>query len=108
MPIGNRINMKSRLYLIYIFERIVSFFLSLYFHFYIQFLAFGGEYTIFAGLEECLKFIKNYKFHASDIDYLRSVLPEYVEDGFFKYLSELNMNDIKVYAVREGNFLFSL
>ncbi|CAF4865998.1 unnamed protein product, partial [Rotaria magnacalcarata] len=34
---------------------------------------FGGEYTIFAGLDECLKFIRDYKLHVTDIEYLRSV-----------------------------------
>jgi len=65
-------------------------------------LAFGGEYTIFAGLEECLKFIRDYKIHSTDIDYLRTVLPSYIEPEFFDYLLGLDMNDIQVYAVPEG------
>lgn len=65
-------------------------------------LAFGGEYTLFAGLEECLKFIRDYRFHPSDIEYLRTVLPTYVEKEFFEYLETLDMNDIKVFAVPEG------
>jgi len=66
-------------------------------------LAFGGEYTLFAGLEECLKFIRDYKFHPTDIEYLRASLPTYIESEFYDYLSTLNMNDVKVYAVPEGN-----
>jgi len=65
-------------------------------------VAFGGEYTLFAGLDECLKFIRDYKFHSSDIDYLRSALPTYIEEGYFDYLLNLDMNDIKIYAVPEG------
>jgi hypothetical protein len=65
-------------------------------------LAFGGEYTLFAGLEECLKFIRDYKFHPTDIEYLRASLPTYIESEFYDYLSTLNMNDVKVYAVPEG------
>jgi nicotinate phosphoribosyltransferase len=68
-----------------------------------MFLAFDGEYTVFAGLEECLKFLQNYKFHTSDIDYLRTALPDYVENGFYDYLTTLDMNDIKIYAMPEGN-----
>ncbi|CAF4314777.1 unnamed protein product [Adineta steineri] len=64
---------------------------------------FGGEFTLFAGLEECLKFINNYKFQSTDIDYLRTTLPNYIEKEFYDYLSALNMNDIKIYAVPEGN-----
>ncbi|CAF1629294.1 unnamed protein product [Adineta ricciae] len=67
---------------------------------------FGGEYTLFAGLEECLKFIRDYKFHPTDIEYLRASLPAYLEAEFFDYLSKLNMNDIKVYAVPEGTVVF--
>lgn len=32
---------------------------------------FHGEFTIFAGLEECLRFISNFKFTEADIEYLR-------------------------------------
>ena len=64
-------------------------------------LAFGGEYTIFAGLEECLKFIRDYKFHSSDIDYLRSVFPD-ADEAFFQHLADLNMHDVEIYAVPEG------
>ncbi|CAF0858995.1 unnamed protein product [Rotaria sordida] len=67
---------------------------------------FGGEYTLFAGLDECLKFVRDYKFHSSDIEYLRASLPSYIESEFFDYLSTLNMNDIKIYAVPEGTVVF--
>jgi nicotinate phosphoribosyltransferase len=69
-------------------------------------LAFGGEYTLFAGLGECLKFIRDYKFHESDVEYLRSVLPPYIEEKYFQYLLDLDMHDIKVYAVPEGKYYF--
>jgi nicotinate phosphoribosyltransferase len=92
----------------YIFEKIVNktkiiFFFSSFFFLLLN-LAFGGEYTLFAGLEECLKFIRDYKFHSSDIEYLRSALPTYVEDGYFDYLLNLDMNDVKIYAVPEGKY----
>jgi nicotinate phosphoribosyltransferase len=61
---------------------------------------------MFAGLEECLKFVRDYKLHATDIQYLRTVLPSYIEEGYFDYLLNLNMNDIKIYAVPEGNLYF--
>jgi hypothetical protein len=32
---------------------------------------FSGEFTIFAGLEECLRFISNFTFTDGDIEYLR-------------------------------------
>jgi nicotinate phosphoribosyltransferase len=36
---------------------------------------FGGEFTVFAGLEECVKFIGNFKFTEQDISFLQSVMP---------------------------------
>jgi nicotinate phosphoribosyltransferase len=32
---------------------------------------FNGEFTVFAGLEECLRFVSNFHFTDADIDYLR-------------------------------------
>jgi len=62
---------------------------------------------LFAGLEECLRFVRHYKFRVTDIDYLRSALPNYIETKFYEYLAALNMNDVKIYAVPEGkNFFF--
>jgi nicotinate phosphoribosyltransferase len=69
-------------------------------------LAFGGEFTLFAGLEECLKFVHDYEFHATDIEYLRSTFPEYIEEEFYHYLLTLRMNDIKIYAVPEGKICY--
>lgn len=67
---------------------------------------FNGEFTIFAGLEECLKYIHDFKFSDSDIDYLRRTMPDYVEEEFFTYLKEMNLNQLKVYAIREGSVVF--
>ncbi|CAF0885568.1 unnamed protein product [Rotaria sordida] len=67
---------------------------------------FGGEFTLFAGLEDCLKFVQNYKFQTSDIDYLRKALPDYIEKEFYDFLSTLDMNDIRIYAMPEGSVAF--
>ncbi|XP_077990290.1 nicotinate phosphoribosyltransferase-like [Glandiceps talaboti] len=67
---------------------------------------FGGEFTIFAGLHECLKFINNYKFTDSDIDYIKRILPPSTEDGFFKYLHTLDSSQVTVYAIPEGSLVF--
>ena len=70
-------------------------------------LAFDGEFTLFAGLEECLKFVRDYRFQESDIDYLRTVLPSYVENEFYEYLIQLDMKDIKIYSIPEGKTCLS-
>ncbi|XP_043708225.1 nicotinate phosphoribosyltransferase 2-like isoform X2 [Telopea speciosissima] len=40
---------------------------------------FGGEYTVFAGLEECIRFIANFKLTEEDISFVRSSLPSNCE-----------------------------
>ncbi|XP_052239206.1 nicotinate phosphoribosyltransferase-like [Dreissena polymorpha] len=67
---------------------------------------FKGEFTVFAGLEEVVKFLQNFKFSDSDITYLRTVLPEYVEDEFFDYLKNLTAKDVTMYAIDEGTIVF--
>ena len=67
---------------------------------------FSGEYTIFAGLNECLKYLQNFKFTDSDIDYLRRALPTEVDENFFDYLRSLTPHDITLYALNEGSIAF--
>ena len=67
---------------------------------------FQGEFTIFAGLEECIKFLYNFHYSDSDIAYLRSILPCYVEEEFFNYLKNLNVSDVTLYAIPEGSVVF--
>nr|POF07311.1 nicotinate phosphoribosyltransferase 1 [Quercus suber] len=67
---------------------------------------FGGEYTIFAGLEECIRFISTFKFTEEEIAFVRESLPPSCEDGFFDYLREIDCSDVEVYAVSEGSVVF--
>ncbi|XP_065347735.1 nicotinate phosphoribosyltransferase isoform X2 [Cloeon dipterum] len=67
---------------------------------------FQGEFTIFAGLEECLKFLQNFHYSDSDIEYLRTTLPSSIEPDFYHYLRHLTAKDVKVYAVEEGSVVF--
>ncbi|XP_077235988.1 nicotinate phosphoribosyltransferase 2-like [Tasmannia lanceolata] len=67
---------------------------------------FGGEYTIFAGLEECIRFIANFKFKEEEISFLRSTLPPTCEDGFFDYLRGIDCSDVEVYSISEGSVVF--
>jgi nicotinate phosphoribosyltransferase len=66
---------------------------------------FKGEFTIFAGLNEVLRFISSYRFTDSDIEYLRSLLPN-AEPAFFAYLKCLDCSQIKIYAMKEGSVCF--
>jgi nicotinate phosphoribosyltransferase len=48
---------------------------------------FGGEYTVFAGLEECIRFAANFRFKKDDISFLRTVLPATCEvSGYVSFL----------------------
>ncbi|KAF8410082.1 hypothetical protein HHK36_002604 [Tetracentron sinense] len=67
---------------------------------------FGGEYTVFAGLEECIRFIANFKFTEEEISFLRSSLPSTCEDGFYDYLRGIDCSDVEVYAASEGSVVF--
>ncbi|KAF0912391.1 hypothetical protein E2562_014039 [Oryza meyeriana var. granulata] len=66
---------------------------------------FGGEFTIFGGLEECIRFIANFKLTEVEIKFLRSAMPT-CEDGFFEYLSSIDCSDVEVYAIPEGSVVF--
>ncbi|KAI5069348.1 hypothetical protein GOP47_0015649 [Adiantum capillus-veneris] len=67
---------------------------------------FGGEYTVFAGLEECIRFTATFHFENSDIDYLRTVLPPTCEEDFFAYLKSVDCSDVEIYAIPEGSVVF--
>jgi hypothetical protein len=60
---------------------------------------FRGEYTIFAGLGECIKFTSDFHFEKSHIEYLRSILPPTCEvcvwskkSGFYHHSRECVSN----------------
>ncbi|XP_066157916.1 nicotinate phosphoribosyltransferase-like [Euwallacea fornicatus] len=67
---------------------------------------FQGEFTIFAGLEECLKFLGKFYYSKSDIEYLKTALPPHTEEDFFEFLSTLTAKDVKLYAIAEGSVAF--
>ena len=70
---------------------------------------FGGEFTIFAGLEEALKFVSNFKFTREDVEYLRKCdFAKGMDARFFdEYLSqEVDCSKITIEAVKEGTMVF--
>ncbi|KAL3798529.1 hypothetical protein HJC23_011833 [Cyclotella cryptica] len=69
---------------------------------------FGGSYTLFAGLDEVLKFLAHFRFSEDDIRFLRNT-PQlsHCEPAFFDdYLSNLDCSDVVVHAMREGSMAF--
>ncbi|KAF5281377.1 hypothetical protein FQA39_LY17819 [Lamprigera yunnana] len=67
---------------------------------------FQGEFTIFAGLDECIKFLDKFCFSQSDIDYLKQILPRSMEEEFFDFLQALTAKNITLYAIEEGSVVF--
>ncbi|XP_011504408.1 PREDICTED: nicotinate phosphoribosyltransferase isoform X1 [Ceratosolen solmsi marchali] len=67
---------------------------------------FHGEFTIFAGLEECLKFLDKFHYSNSDIEYLKSTMPASVEPEFFNFLQNTTAKDVTLYAIEEGSVVF--
>ncbi|KAE9597636.1 hypothetical protein Lal_00041588 [Lupinus albus] len=67
---------------------------------------FGGEYTVFAGLEEVIRFIANFRFTEEEIAFIRESLTDSCEDGFFDYLRGIDCSDVEVYAIPEGTVVF--
>lgn len=66
---------------------------------------FGGEFTIFAGLADALCYVKNFRFTAAEITYVRTLLP-HAEEEFFSWLATVNGSGIKIYAQAEGSLVF--
>lgn len=66
---------------------------------------FKGKFTIFAGLDEVIHFIKEFKFKDSHIEYLKSVMPN-AKPEYFKWLRNVDTSEVKVYGVRDGRLVF--
>ncbi|KAK6618233.1 hypothetical protein RUM44_002684 [Polyplax serrata] len=67
---------------------------------------FQGEFTVFAGLEEVLKFLENFQYSESDIEYLKSTLPPTIDPEFYVFLRGLTAAPITVHAIDEGSIVF--
>lgn len=66
---------------------------------------FEGEFTIFAGLEDCLNFVKNFNFTESDLEFISQKL-SYADKNFFEYLRQFNCENIILMAIPEGSIVF--
>eukprot|EP00004_Rigifila_ramosa_P023483 TRINITY_DN6596_c0_g1_i1.p1 TRINITY_DN6596_c0_g1~~TRINITY_DN6596_c0_g1_i1.p1 ORF type:complete len:578 (+),score=124.46 TRINITY_DN6596_c0_g1_i1:176-1735(+) len=66
---------------------------------------FNGEYTIFAGLEEVVRFVDDYKITQQQIDHLSSVMPT-CDPAFFDWLRDVTCKEVRIYALREGTVCF--
>ena len=69
---------------------------------------FGGEFTIFCGLEESLKFASNFRFTKEDIEYLkRCDFAKEMDPRFFdEYLAAVDCSQITIEGIKEGTVVF--
>ena len=66
---------------------------------------FGGEFVVFAGLEEVLRYLSDFRFTDEQIAYLMKVMPG-CEGGFYDWLRRVDCSQITVHAVAEGTIVF--
>ena len=64
-----------------------------------------GGYSIMAGLEQVIEYIKNLNFSYEDVDYLRSL--GIFSDDFLHYLSGFHFSG-NIYAIPEGSVIFPI
>lgn len=69
---------------------------------------FGGEFTVFAGLSEILRFISKFGFSEEDVTYLQkqNFFGCNPDPNFFDWLRSLNCSQVKIYALKEGTLAF--
>ena len=66
---------------------------------------FRGEFTVFAGLLDCIDFLKRFNIKDSDIEYLKTLMP-HCEDAFFSFLKVLKPSEIVIESLSEGSVCF--
>ena len=64
---------------------------------------FKGGYSIMAGLEQVIDYVKNLRFDDEDIEYLRSL--HIFEEDFLEYLKGFKFSG-DIYAIPEGSIIF--
>nr|XP_023860003.1 nicotinate phosphoribosyltransferase [Salvelinus alpinus] len=68
---------------------------------------FGGGFSLFSGMHDCLLFLRSFRFTDEDVEYLRSVLPPATDPAFFLFLRELDCSGVTLHSVPEGTVVFA-
>jgi nicotinate phosphoribosyltransferase len=67
---------------------------------------FFGNYAFIAGIDEIINLIENFKFKKDDVEFLKSSgLYSYIENEFWDYLINLNLDDIILYGLDNGSLI---
>ncbi|CAN9500765.1 unnamed protein product [Ophioblennius macclurei] len=68
---------------------------------------FGGGFSLFAGLTDCLLFLRDFRLTEEDVDFLRSVMPPDTDPAFFQFLRGLDCSAVTLRSVPEGSVVFA-
>uniref|UniRef100_A0A3B3TKH9 Nicotinate phosphoribosyltransferase n=1 Tax=Poecilia latipinna TaxID=48699 RepID=A0A3B3TKH9_9TELE len=69
---------------------------------------FGGGFSLFAGLNDCLLFLRSFPvFVDTDVQFLRSVLPPNTDPAFFDFLRGLDCSAVTIRSLPEGSVVFA-
>ena len=66
---------------------------------------FKGCYTVFAGTDEVLQFMREFRFQEAHLAYLKQQMPHF-EDEFLDYLRNLSCNSVTMQGIRDGSIVF--
>lgn len=66
---------------------------------------FRGSFAIFGGLDECIRFIQNYRLTEDELSFVRANLPG-DNDDFIDYLRRMDMRKLRITAIPEGSVVF--
>lgn len=64
-----------------------------------------GSFVIFAGLEQVIDFILNFRFKNNEIKWLKKNYGEFFDDEFLNYLKKIKP-EVDLYSVKEGTVVF--
>ena len=67
---------------------------------------FGGEFTVFAGIEEVINYVSSFGFNDGQIDYLKQGPLKGCDPKFFEWLRTLDCSKLKIYSLEEGSLAF--
>ncbi|XP_058515950.1 nicotinate phosphoribosyltransferase isoform X2 [Ochotona princeps] len=67
---------------------------------------FGGAFSLFAGLRDCVRFLRAFHLRDTDVQFLASKLPPDTDPAFFEHLRGLDCSRVTLRALPEGSLAF--
>lgn len=76
------------------------------FNLFIRKAPFKGEFVVFAGLQDALSFVSNFKFTKEQVDYIRTTVIPNASEEFYEYLLAMDTSNVTIEALPEGTIAF--